>query len=214
MKFSLILILIICIDSSEINSGENSCHNYKPDKTIVECIGKETRMKHYGCCGMNLTIPNSGSEIYCQEVPNTKAAKDIYLKVQEKIAEKSQATLDLKCSPINDEIVGTCSDFTGVMVNDISECFKLTVEKENATTSDCCGIKFNAKYEEGGVSISLPINLCSTLSRDKTKREEEIKKIINQTSGIVSFDYYSCQSEKTDLKNLYLFIFIQLLFLI
>ena len=214
MKFSLILILIICIDSSQINSKENSCHNYKPDKTIAECIGKETNRKHYGCCGTSLTIPNSVSQNYCQEIPNTKASKDYYLKIQEIVTEKSQATLDFQCSPINDEIVGTCSEFNGVLMNDINECFKLTVEKENATKSDCCGIKFNTKYEEGGVSISLPINLCSTLSRDKTKREEEIKKIINQTSGIVSFDYYSCQSEKTDLKNLYMFIFIQLLYLI
>ena len=200
--------------SSEINSGENSCHNYKPDKTIAECIGKETRMKHYGCCGMNLTIPNSRSQIYCLEVPNTKAAKDVFLKYQGIIAEKSQAKLDFQCSPINDEIVGTCSDFRGVLMNDINECFKLTVEKENATTSDCCGIKLNAKYEEGGVSISFPINLCSTLPRDKAKIEEEIQKMVNQTGGVLSLDYYSCRGEKTDLKNLHIFIVIQLLFLL
>ena len=161
---------------------------------------------------MNLTIPNSGSQNYCQEIPNTKAAKDYYLKIQEIVTEYSQAKLDFQCSAINDEIVGTCSEFNGVLMNDINECFKLTVEKENASSSDCCGIKFNTKYEEGGISISLPINLCSTLPRDKTKREEEIKKMVNQTRGIVTLVYYSCHSEKTDLRNLYFFIFIQLLF--
>ena len=74
MKSLFIISLIICF--FEINAVRDECYEYKPSQDIKECIGKETGMPHFSCCGFNMRLPTEQIKT-CAPFGNTKASKEL-----------------------------------------------------------------------------------------------------------------------------------------
>ena len=110
------------------------------------------------------------------------------------------------CPSQEDEIKGTCQEFLSIMVNDQKDCLNLT---QSDKEKGCCGLKVKQKISEAGDEFAA--NLCYELPNDKTKREEEIKKMDDQTQGKVKIENYLCSSEYL---NLIMLTFIYSLFLV
>ena len=86
-------------------------------------------------------------------------------------------------------------------------------QKEGVKDHACCGVKAKLEFNQKGISASLPINFCTPIPTNETDKEALVKKLLNESGGILTFESVDCKSEKTHLTNLYLFIFIQLLFM-
>ena len=78
---------------------------YKPDKDISECINKSAGWSHFGCCGLNITTPQS-HKADCWRVGNTKTSRQVFQMEQEMAPKKLNGTADIKCSNQEDEIKG------------------------------------------------------------------------------------------------------------
>ena len=201
MKSLLIITLLFFI--SEIKAIDAQCFGTISD--INECIKKPTGMAHYGCCGVSTTRQSSTQNV-CTSIPNTKAHREAFKKQFEEDAKRTNATIEMICPSQEDEIKGTCEEFKSIMVNEQKDCIKLTqFDKEKG----CCGLKIRQKTSEEGKDLIS--NLCFELPNDKTKREEEIKKMEDETQGRMKVDDYLCSSEYL---NLIMLTFIYSLFLV
>ena len=180
---------------------------YKPDKDISECINKSAGWSHFGCCGLNITTPQS-HKADCRRVGNTKASRQVFQMEQEMVAKKLNGTADIKCSNQKDEIKGACEDFVGVMIDDQRKCLKLT---ESNNTKTCCGL--NVKMDMGKQGIILPFNFCLALPIDKKQRDYFIKQIEIQTEGAMKVEDYLCENNYLYLINFnYFYLLLLLLF--
>ena len=74
-------------------------------------------------------------------------------------------------------------------------------------------VKAKLEFNQKGISASLPINFCTPIPTNETDKESSVKKLLNESGGILTFESVDCKSEKTHLTSIYLFIFIQLLFM-
>ena len=201
MKSLLIITLLFFV--SEIKAIDDQCTGTISD--INQCIGKPTGQAHYACCGLSMTT-QSATQNLCISIPNTKAAWEISKKQFEEQAKKTNATVNMVFPSQEDEIKGTCEEFKTIMVNDQKDCIKLT---QSDKEKGCCGLKVKQKTSEAG--DELISNLCYELPNDKTKREEEIKKMEDQTQGKMKIENYLCSSEYL---NLIMLTFIYSLFLV
>ena len=201
MKSLLIIALLFFV--SEIKAINDECTGTVSD--INQCIGKPTGRAHMGCCGLSMIAKDSTTNI-CFAIGNTKAARETFKTLYEEQAKKFNATVNMVCPTQEDEIKGTCQEFQSILVNDQKDCIKLT---QSDKEKSCCGlrVKQNAteQFDEFGG------NLCYELPNDKTKREEEIKKMEDQTQGKVKIENYLCSSEYL---NLIMLTFIYSLFLV
>jgi len=201
MKSLLIIALLFFV--SEIKAINDECTGTVSD--INQCIGKPTGRAHMGCCGLSTITKDSTTNI-CFAIGNTKAARETFKTLYEEEAKKFNATVNMVCPTQEDEIKGTCQEFLSIMVNDQKDCLKLT---QSDKEKGCCGLKVKQKISEAGDEFAA--NLCYELPNDKTKREEEIKKMDDQTQGKVKIENYLCSSEYL---NLIMLIFIYSLFLV
>ena len=85
--------------------------------------------------------------------------------------------------------------------------------KKGVKDHSCCGVKAKLEFNQKGISASLPINFCKPIATTEKDKEALVKKLLNESGGILTFESVDCKSGKTHLINLYLFIFIQLLFM-
>ena len=185
MRTLLILLLLIFI--CEIKAIEYECENYSPKNNITECLTKETGYPHYGCCGLNITTEN-GTNLTCTPIPKTRASRNNIKSALETEAKHYNALVDLQCTNDEDEIKGTCDEFQLVMVNEQTQCFKLS-EADNE--KKCCGIKITQIYDEQDDKISG--YLCMGLPIDEKERKGYLKRVVEEGEGKVTIDDYKCE---------------------
>ena len=181
MKYFYILLILRFIG---ILSGE--CGRYKPVSNIKECLIQDPIASHQGCCGVSIKGPLNIKRDFCLDVPNTKAGKDFYKKIQQLSAKVSNSTLEMICPEQDDKIKGTCQEFTGLMVDDPKECTKLKAKGRKS----CCGLKARGTYNEYGVSLDMPLYTCLELPPTKELREstvEDMKKFNHEYYAIVGY---------------------------
>ncbi len=217
MKFLLVLSLLILTVGKETNDGD--CSSYRPVSDIKECFDKQTGKKHFSCCGLNIKKPDS-SQLSCRSFPSTKASREFYRIALAKNIESQGGTLDVQCPNGEDEIQGTCEDWSEIMVNNQKDCLKLS---ESETNNTCCGLKTMQTYSKQG--DKLPANICYGLPINKNERDKAVKKFENETEGHIKVENYYCQGDPepdTDtpkslseyhIKNLKILIFFCLLLL-
>jgi len=186
MKSLLIITLLFFV--SEIKAIDDQC-TFASISDINECLEKPTGKAHYGCCGLSMKRENFTNK-HCFAVGNTKAAREAFKKEHE----EPNSTVNIVCPPQEDEIKGTCEEFLSILVNEQKDCIKLT---QSDKEKSCCGLRIIDK--SGGEDEQMIRNMCYELSKDKTKKEEEIKKIEDETEGKVKIENYLCSSEYLNL---------------
>ena len=170
------------------------CYYYKVKNNINECLSQDSRHKHFSCCGGKFTYPNGTTTMNCVAIGNTKSHRNLFNEMMKLSAENDGATYETACPDIIDEIKGTCQEYDGVGVDNQGQCLGLSV---NENDKSCCGLKIDVSVPKKDKSVStVSMNGCVGLSKNLTKRSEEMEKLIKEMD-LGDYAKTSCQCEQS-----------------
>ena len=153
---------------------------------INDCFNKDATMKNYGCCGLKIKFKYHTQQT-CFPAPNTKVGRDYFLKYLISQYNVDETTnVEFVCPHEEVEVKGYCSDFSVVMVDKQSDCFRLSVQnyidrmpQEEVDKYTCCGVRINKDYDDYTSPIPPRVNLCLPLQKNKEDRDALMKTLVN-----------------------------------
>ncbi len=173
MKNIKYILLFLLISQSQLKEENDIlCQEYGEINDLKECFNN-TVPSHHFCCGLNITISNETYITSCKDLPASNISVNMF---KEHLIEEFNGKFKLICPEKEEDIKGICSEFINFPVEDGNKCLSLVDE----TNKICCSLtyKMDKKIDE----FPFPPNYteCISMPNDKSKIDEEIKKMNNK----------------------------------
>ena len=170
----------------------------EPVDNINDCLTKEVSVKSFGCCGLKFKYSQYYERQTCVPMPKTQSGRDYYMKrILKSYHIKYQSNIEIVCPELEKEIKGTCNDYSMAMFDKGSDCFKLSLDDlkgqiDNLSSFSCCFVRNNKESDLYNNPLPPNVNICLPLQKDKTTRDEYIKKwmaIMKEHYGALPFTF-------------------------
>lgn len=170
MKYFLLVILICHFMSKEISY--ESCEDYGEITDLEECFDRIVAPHHF-CCGLKITYSDQKTLVSCKDLTASDISIDMFL---EHLIEEFDGRYEFICPDVEEEINGTCSEYSSFPVEDGNICLSLSGE----TGKTCCSLRYQMAEKIEEFPFFPNHTECILLPNSKSKMDEEKKKIKNR----------------------------------